>query len=725
MDPSSAAGSSPASGRQDGFMDAAVGAGTDVSCCAASSSTQAPFSPGSQSLDPSSAVPVPGQGTQVDLTGRQGRPDSGGSFADTASRGRLDASTPAGGPTDPLQPDKNKKEEGKKEDEEKRRWRLIPQMFGNWLQAFVILASVIGEKAPENCSGLFCYLDSISEAHRVYGGQAWLRKNLRSALLHAEVVSEKLRKEVALGRMAGPFESPPFVDLVVSPLEVVPKKEAGKFRLIQHLSYPRVRKFRRMDTSLFRGFTVGELVSPSKKVVGGLLARDVLLLAGRVELWLRRSKVDQEGPSPLLVWIFGHSYVYWGAQRADVRSEGRQLGFDREEAVIRWLGFWGLVWRRVPKEINDGARLDKAPDILVLHVGGNDLGARPFRELIKYIKQDCLRLWVLYPGLTIVWSKIVPRKRWRNMRSLDKLNKARIKVNRAVSSFVARNGGVAVRHFELEKGEGAFWLADGVHLNAKFHTRKPKPLAVPLSRIPNISVIILYPECQRHYPVSRVVIILYPECQCHYPVPPVSVLRFCTPSVSVIIAYPSVSIIIPNPECQRHYPVPPVSVSLSCTLSVSVIILYPMCQCHYPVPRVSASLSCTPRVSVIILYPKCQRYYPVPECQCHYPVPRVSVSLSCTLSVSVIIPYPSVSITILYPECQRHYPVPRVSVSLPCTPIVSVIILFPEFLVEEYTDPGNIFELKLAGSGKGLDMWFEGDQSKRLPQGSELVGLER
>ncbi|CAJ0936586.1 unnamed protein product [Ranitomeya imitator] len=85
------------------------------------------------------------------------------------------------------------------------------------------------------------------------------------------------------------------------------------------------------------------------------------------------------------------------------------------------------------------------------------------------------------------------------------------------------------------------------------------------------------------------VIILYPECQCHYPVPPVSVSLSCTPSVSVIILYP---------ECQRHYPVPRVSVSLSCTPSVSVIILYPECQCHYPVPRVSVSLSCT----VIILY---------------------------------------------------------------------------------------------------------------------------
>ncbi|CAJ0929371.1 unnamed protein product [Ranitomeya imitator] len=121
-----------------------------------------------------------------------------------------------------------------------------------------------------------------------------------------------------------------------------------------------------------------------------------------------------------------------------------------------------------------------------------------------------------------------------------------------------------------------------------------RPQVSASSCTPSVSVIILYPECQRHYPVPRVSL-------------------SCTPSVSVIILYP---------QCQCHYPVPQVSVSLSCTLSVSVIILYPQCQCHYPVPRV---------VSVIILYP---------QCQCHYPVPPVSVSLSCTPSVSVIILYP-------------------------------------------------------------------------------------
>ncbi|KAM4021783.1 uncharacterized protein ACNLHF_027101 [Anomaloglossus baeobatrachus] len=73
---------------------------------------------------------------------------------------------------DKVKPSDSKKE---KEEEEKRRYRLIPRSFSNWLQAFAILASVVGEKEPEHCSALFGYMDAIGEAYRTYGGLAWLR----------------------------------------------------------------------------------------------------------------------------------------------------------------------------------------------------------------------------------------------------------------------------------------------------------------------------------------------------------------------------------------------------------------------------------------------------------------------------------------------------------------------------------------------------------------------
>ncbi|XP_075715671.1 uncharacterized protein LOC142750558 [Rhinoderma darwinii] len=69
-------------------------------------------------------------------------------------------------------------------------------------------------------------------------GRDGVVRNLSSALARPDLVTDKLLKEVALGRMAGPFSSPPVQNLRVSPLGLVPKKEVNKFRLIHHLSYP-------------------------------------------------------------------------------------------------------------------------------------------------------------------------------------------------------------------------------------------------------------------------------------------------------------------------------------------------------------------------------------------------------------------------------------------------------------------------------------------------------
>ena len=55
--------------------------------------------------------------------------------------------------------------------------------------------------------------------------------------LKPDSYTEKIDKEVRLKRVGGPFDSPPFPTLQVSPIGLVPKKD-GDFRLIHHLSFP-------------------------------------------------------------------------------------------------------------------------------------------------------------------------------------------------------------------------------------------------------------------------------------------------------------------------------------------------------------------------------------------------------------------------------------------------------------------------------------------------------
>jgi hypothetical protein len=65
-----------------------------------------------------------------------------------------------------------------------------------------------------------------------------LAKNLSSVHGHENFLHQRLQQELQANRVAGPFRDPPFPNIQVSPLGLVPKKEPGEFRVIHHLSFP-------------------------------------------------------------------------------------------------------------------------------------------------------------------------------------------------------------------------------------------------------------------------------------------------------------------------------------------------------------------------------------------------------------------------------------------------------------------------------------------------------
>lgn len=84
-------------------------------------------------------------------------------------------------------------------------------------------------------------IDGFEKGFRVkYNGVRSARHslNLKSVRENIELAKTKLAQEVELGRVAGPFIHPPMENFQVSPLGLVPKKKAGEFRLIHHLSHP-------------------------------------------------------------------------------------------------------------------------------------------------------------------------------------------------------------------------------------------------------------------------------------------------------------------------------------------------------------------------------------------------------------------------------------------------------------------------------------------------------
>ena len=84
-------------------------------------------------------------------------------------------------------------------------------------------------------------LSTLKEGARIgYSGPRSSRvsPNLISAAQHPDVVSFNLHKEIALGRVAGPYPSPPLPKFQCHPVGVIPKKHSTEWRTIYHLSYP-------------------------------------------------------------------------------------------------------------------------------------------------------------------------------------------------------------------------------------------------------------------------------------------------------------------------------------------------------------------------------------------------------------------------------------------------------------------------------------------------------
>lgn len=73
-----------------------------------------------------------------------------------------------------------------------------------------------------------------------YTGQRTFRlsKNLSSIHGNEQILYQRIDQELRANRIASPFTQPPFPNIQVSPLGLVPKMSPGEFRLIHHLSYP-------------------------------------------------------------------------------------------------------------------------------------------------------------------------------------------------------------------------------------------------------------------------------------------------------------------------------------------------------------------------------------------------------------------------------------------------------------------------------------------------------
>ncbi|KAK3102187.1 hypothetical protein FSP39_009460 [Pinctada imbricata] len=163
--------------------------------------------------------------------------------------------------------------------------------------------------------------------------------------------------------------------------------------------------------------------------------------------------------------MVGSSIIKHAFVRARSAYGGANLSLDRFNASVWWQGQSGLVWKQLERKLLYLLKFEDAPQIILLHCGGNDIGKEKSIILRHRMVDTLLRLHKHFPNTMFVWSQILPRFKWRSFVPSKTLNKARVRLNRKMANLILSLGGAYIRYPELCEENMGFFADDKVHLS--------------------------------------------------------------------------------------------------------------------------------------------------------------------------------------------------------------------------------------------------------------------
>jgi lysophospholipase L1-like esterase len=115
--------------------------------------------------------------------------------------------------------------------------------------------------------------------------------------------------------------------------------------------------------------------------------------------------------------------------------------------------------------LQDHIKIGPPPNIIIIHLGANDLTTVKAKELILNIECSILRLKTLPPSIFLFWSDMLQRLYWHGAKSTVKIEKARKMMNAAARSIFLCEAGGYIRHPSISIRELSLYRKDGVHLS--------------------------------------------------------------------------------------------------------------------------------------------------------------------------------------------------------------------------------------------------------------------
>lgn len=156
------------------------------------------------------------------------------------------------------------------------------------------------------------------------------------------------------------------------------------------------------------------------------------------------------------------SHTYWSRKRVAQRSYSVNLSLLLECFTLYWRGIRGLQWFQLYFHLSRMYQVWPPPSILVIHLGGNDLGNIRTLDLLFGIKQNLHRFKLRSPYTVIVFSEILPRLSWFSSLQQKVMQKMRKRINRAMAKYMPLIGGLSYRHVDFEGGIQGFYRQNGV-----------------------------------------------------------------------------------------------------------------------------------------------------------------------------------------------------------------------------------------------------------------------
>ncbi|XP_073690348.1 uncharacterized protein [Garra rufa] len=166
------------------------------------------------------------------------------------------------------------------------------------------------------------------------------------------------------------------------------------------------------------------------------------------------------------VWICGHSLVFWAEKRATSPEYGVQLGMHPDSVRIWWKGVQGMTWQQLVPLLHQLKDNWPKPDVLIIHLGGNDISTTAPEAFIETVKKDMTSLKNIFPKCRLIWSSILSRQSWRGTENSNEMEIFRMAINDRMCDIMTELGGSSLSHSNIRPSSGLY-RPDGIHLSGK------------------------------------------------------------------------------------------------------------------------------------------------------------------------------------------------------------------------------------------------------------------